>query len=207
MPTGMPSDFSTSPCKKNSSHTRLAHLLLAWKPLIGLAMSHMCRMVLSQSMFSAWSTSSRYARGFGSFGSPRATRSQSSVCRVYTLFTLFTMSKWFALSVERIVWMQTARACLKLFLPSCSKMLVSCFWQISKSLAQCIFSSGDLSLYSRASSLWVSIRNGFVFPTWPRSWPRADTKSAKTSTSESHSIAPKSLIIRKVLFVTSTPCA
>mmetsp|Transcript_19014 Transcript_19014/g.53638 ORF Transcript_19014/g.53638 Transcript_19014/m.53638 type:complete len:219 (+) Transcript_19014:510-1166(+) len=204
----MPSSFSLSPCRKNSSMMSQAQRLQIAKGFIALETSPKWRNSFLINFLASGSvkisTTSRGADSICPVWYICSVMSNMSEFTSYSICSSFTMAKWWTLSVCRIASTHVCRTSRYFCLSNIPNAAVLGWLTISKSFAQCMFSSGEWSLYRIASSWAVSRRKGLLKPGWPMSWHTALTISAYLSWVLRNVSAAHRFRSRNTQWVTST---
>mmetsp|Transcript_14743 Transcript_14743/g.38989 ORF Transcript_14743/g.38989 Transcript_14743/m.38989 type:complete len:269 (+) Transcript_14743:667-1473(+) len=202
--TGTPRSFSLSPCWKNSSRHNSAQAWVTSHALHGLEMSHACRMAFrTRGLFSALVSTpiSSSDLALSRFSS------NTSWFISYNTCSSFTMAACNIMSVCNIDSMQMFRTCRRSSFDRPANTFARGSPRIVYSFAQCIFSSGDKSLYCSASSCPTSDRKPLLRPKCPTSCAMAATSSENCSSSDMKSEDPVIRMTRPTACVTSTACA
>mmetsp|Transcript_1407 Transcript_1407/g.4833 ORF Transcript_1407/g.4833 Transcript_1407/m.4833 type:complete len:206 (+) Transcript_1407:424-1041(+) len=204
MLTAMPSSFSLSPWRKNSSSTRLDHLRDASHGLVGLLMSAACMSVLTSISRSLGLSRHVGDRGLGSSTLPLS--AGGAVCSERsTRASIWSLrGKCWAMSVARMALITVRRRALFCAGASGRRMSHLASRRMSKVRAQWWCSSTHWSLYMSASSLCVFTWKEFPTPGWSASCASAETMRANTSRSLMYCDAPMVVVSTYAVWVTST---
>mmetsp|Transcript_109499 Transcript_109499/g.308936 ORF Transcript_109499/g.308936 Transcript_109499/m.308936 type:complete len:234 (+) Transcript_109499:104-805(+) len=147
---GTPSLFSSSPCKKNSSKTFQAQMRQTLKGFMELEISAKCKYTLTRrwrvSGFRKQVATCEFGKVSGRSAYSSSTPEKLSELTSNITSTSLIMMKCWVLSVCRMASTQTLRKSLNCFPDTAEKMLVFGDARSSNNFAECMFSSGDLSL-------------------------------------------------------------
>mmetsp|Transcript_78539 Transcript_78539/g.182238 ORF Transcript_78539/g.182238 Transcript_78539/m.182238 type:complete len:204 (+) Transcript_78539:544-1155(+) len=131
----------------------------------------------------------------------------TSVFIWYTICKSLTIELCTIMSVWRMVSMQHLRTSLNCSLESFWKTFVAGFDTIVYSLAQCMFSSGERSLYCSASSWRTSDKKPLFTPGCPRSCATAAMSRECCSSSDRNRSEDVRFMMRATQWTTSNACA
>mmetsp|Transcript_97445 Transcript_97445/g.297757 ORF Transcript_97445/g.297757 Transcript_97445/m.297757 type:complete len:250 (+) Transcript_97445:522-1271(+) len=206
--TGIPSIFSWSPWAKNSSKHTIAQARVVSQALHGLETSAECNMHSSTSILvSACVKTSISAMLLAADWFPSTLLLKISWFIWYVICKSFTIAPCPIMSVCKMTSMQFFRASRYCSFDNLPNTFICGSPTSVYSLAQCMFSRGDRSLYCNANSWPTSDKNPLLTPGWPRSCASAAISNTYCSSSVRKVSELISVINRDTPCKTSMACA
>mmetsp|Transcript_42323 Transcript_42323/g.119686 ORF Transcript_42323/g.119686 Transcript_42323/m.119686 type:complete len:269 (-) Transcript_42323:79-885(-) len=206
--TGIPRAFSWSPCAKNSSRQTMAQAYVVSHDLQGFDTSAECRMhSMTSILVSALRNISNSAMLAPLTNGKLSLLLKTSWFIWYVIWRSLTMAPCPIMSVCRMASMQVLRASLYSSLLNLLRTF-SCGTATNVyNFAQCMFSSGERSLYCKANSWPTSDKKPLFTPGWPKSCDNAEISSMYWSNSERKASTFINDMSRPTPCRTSTACA